>query len=67
MPVSGAVLFFLADRNLDERAKKRKLMVMMDFPVFISKLTLLINAGIRKAGVERIYSDSIQNARCMQN
>ncbi len=61
VPVSGAVLFFLADRNLDERAKKRKLMFMMDFPVFISKLTLLINAGMHlRQALERIYSDSIQ-------
>jgi len=63
VPVSGVVFFFLADRTLDERAKKRKLLFMMDFPVFISKLTLLMNAGMHlRQALERIYSDSVQKS-----
>jgi len=63
LPVSGLILFFLADKNLDERAKKRKLQFMMDFPVFISKLTLLMNAGMHlRPALERIYADSIQKS-----
>lgn len=63
VPVSGLILFFLADKNLDERAKKRKLQFMMDFPVFISKLTLLMNAGMHlRPALERIYADSIQKS-----
>jgi tight adherence protein C len=62
-PVSGLILFFLADKNLDERAKKRKLQFMMDFPVFISKLTLLMNAGMHlRQALERIYTDSAQKS-----
>lgn len=36
---------------------------MMDFPVFISKLTLLMNAGMHlRPALERIYADSIQKS-----
>jgi len=63
VPVSGLILFFLSDKNLDERAKKRKLQLMMDFPVFISKLTLLMNAGMHlRQALERIYTDSVQKS-----
>ncbi len=59
IPVSGILLFFLADKNLDDRAKKRKIQLMMDFPVFISKLTLLMNAGMHlRQALERIVADS---------
>ncbi len=59
VPITGIALFFLADKNLDDRAKKRKLLLMIDFPVFISKLTLLINAGMHlRQALERVYKDS---------
>lgn len=59
IPILGILLFFLADKNLDDRAKKRKLQLMMDFPVFISKLTLLMNAGMHlRQSLERTVADS---------
>jgi tight adherence protein C len=39
-------VFFLPDSILDGNIKKRKLEIMLDFPDFIVKLTLLINAGM---------------------
>ncbi len=61
IPVAGGLLFFLADRNLDEKAKKRKLQMMMDFPIFISKLTLLMNAGMHlRQSLEKIYADVME-------
>lgn len=61
IPIAGALLFFLADKNLDDKAKKRKLQLMMDFPVFISKLTLLMNAGMHlRQALERIYVDVME-------
>lgn len=62
IPASGILLFFLADRILDDRAKKRKLQFMMDFPVFISKLALLMNAGMHlRQALVKIYNDSDKN------
>jgi tight adherence protein C len=61
IPISGALLFFLTDKNLDDKAQKRKLQLMMDFPVFISKLTLLMNAGMHlRQALERIYADAMK-------
>ncbi len=57
--ITGIALFFLTDKNLDDKAKQRKLQFMMDFPVFISKLTLLMNAGMHlRQALLRIYNDS---------
>lgn len=59
IPVSGIFLFFLTDRNLDDKAKKRKLQFMIDFPAFISKLALLMNAGMHlRQALLKIYNDS---------
>lgn len=61
IPLAGMVLFFLTDKNLDDKAKKRKLQFMMDFPIFISKLTLLMNAGMHlRQALERIYVDAME-------
>lgn len=58
----GILLFFLADKNLEERAKKRKLQLMLDFPSFISKLALLMNAGMHlRHALVKIYRDSEKN------
>ncbi|KUO77359.1 MAG: hypothetical protein APF77_22980 [Clostridia bacterium BRH_c25] len=38
--------FFAADRELDERIKKRNFYIQYDFPDFLNKLVLLINAGM---------------------
>ncbi|AGC68429.1 type II secretion system F domain protein [Thermoclostridium stercorarium subsp. stercorarium DSM 8532] len=59
VPAAGTLLFFLADRNLDDRAEKRKLQLMIDFPAFVSKLALLMNAGMHlRQALVKIYDDS---------
>lgn len=37
---------FAADSGLDEQIKKRRLSIQMEFPEFVNKLTLLVNAGM---------------------
>lgn len=62
LPLSGAALFFLADKIPDDRSKKRKLQFMIDFPVFISKLALLMNAGMHlRQALVKIYTDADKN------
>lgn len=41
-----AIIFYISDRELFERVKKRRLAIQLDFPDFVNKLTLLINAGM---------------------
>ena len=54
-PDAGYVLFcvllpvgiaYFSDRDLFEKVKKRRLAIQLDFPDFVNKLTLLINAGM---------------------
>jgi tight adherence protein C len=61
IPAAGILLFFLADKNLDDKARKRKLQFMAEFPNFISKLALLMTAGMHlRQALERIYKDAIE-------
>lgn len=39
-------VFILSDRSLHERVKKRRKAILLEFPDFINKLTLLVNAGM---------------------
>ncbi|MEA4846296.1 MAG: type II secretion system F family protein [Clostridiaceae bacterium] len=41
-----AIVFYTSDRELDERIKKRNFNIQYDFPDFLNKLVLLINAGM---------------------
>lgn len=41
-----AASFFLPDRELGTKIRKRRLSIQLDFPDFLNKLTLLINAGM---------------------
>lgn len=41
-----AAVFFAADKELDEKIKKRNFYIQYDFPDFLNKLVLLINAGM---------------------
>jgi tight adherence protein C len=43
LPIGIAIY---TDRDLFERVKKRKLAIQLEFPDFVNKLTLLINAGM---------------------
>lgn len=51
--------FFVPDSQLNEKIKKRRLSIQIEFPEFLNKLTLLINAGmtINKAW-EKIVLDN---------
>lgn len=59
LPISIAIFH---DRDLFEKVKKRRFTIQLDFPDFVNKLTLLVNAGmtVTKAW-EKIASDS---AKC---
>ncbi len=44
--IFAVVCWIYADRELDNRMKKRKDQMLMDYPEIINKFTLLINAGM---------------------
>lgn len=44
--VALLLAFYVPDRTLDERIKKRNFYIQYDFPDFLNKLVLLINAGM---------------------
>ncbi|NLC67952.1 MAG: type II secretion system F family protein [Clostridiaceae bacterium] len=54
-----ASMAFLHDKELEKRLKKRRLSISIDFPGFLNKMTLLVNAGltVRKAW-EKIAQES---------
>ncbi|HOJ09798.1 MAG TPA: type II secretion system F family protein [Clostridiales bacterium] len=41
-----AMIVILSDRELDSKLKRRHLSIQWDFPDFLNKLTLLVNAGL---------------------
>jgi len=41
-----AGVFYFTDNEINERIKKRRMSIRLDFPEFINKLALLINAGM---------------------
>lgn len=50
--------YHIPDRDLDERIKKRNFYIQYDFPDFLNKLVLLINAGMTVPRAwEKIVSD----------
>lgn len=57
--VAAIGLPFLTDRGLDEEIAKRRLKIQLEFPEFVNKLTLLVNAGmtISKAW-EKVITDN---------
>lgn len=67
-PDAGYVLFcfllpggiaYFGDRDLFEKVRKRRLAIQLDFPDFVNKLTLLINAGLTVSKAwEKTASDS---------
>ena len=54
---------FVVDKGLDDKIEKRRLAIQLEFPDFISKLTLLVNAGmtISKAW-EKIVVDNTKDS-----
>lgn len=52
-------LFYFTDNELNEKVTKRRLSIQMDFPDFLNKLTLLVNAGMTVPRAwEKIVSDN---------
>lgn len=50
---------FITDSELDDKIKKRRTAIQLDFPDFLNKLTLLINAGMTITRAwEKIVSDN---------
>lgn len=71
-----AGIAYFSDRDLFEKVKKRRLAIQLDFPDFVNKLTLLINAGMtvskawektsvdsRQTPLYRELSSTLQNIR----
>jgi len=40
------IIVYVTDQELNDKVKKRKLLIQIDFPDFLNTLTLLINAGM---------------------
>lgn len=56
------IAFYLPDIELKERIKKRRLMIQIDFPEFLNKLTLLVNAGMTVSkALEKIAMDNMND------
>ncbi|NMA64696.1 MAG: type II secretion system F family protein, partial [Clostridiaceae bacterium] len=61
---SGTGFFFLADKSLQDQYSKRKFQLERDFPHFLSKLILLMNAGLNiRQAISRIASDTTVNTQ----
>lgn len=59
--ILGAVIYG-PDRDLNDKLNKRYRMIRIDFPDFINKLTLLVDAGMTiQRGLEKIVADNKSN------
>ena len=57
------ISFFVPDGELDNKIKKRRTSIQLDFPDFLNKLILLINAGMTVTRAwEKIVTDSKKNS-----
>jgi tight adherence protein C len=53
------MIFYFTDNEINEKVKKRRLQIKIDFPEFINRLTLVINAGMNiPRALEKIVRDS---------
>jgi len=54
-----AALFYVTDRQLDNRVRKRRREIQIEFPEFLNKLILMINAGLTVSGaMQKILRDN---------
>lgn len=55
----AGLLFYMSDKSLEDKIKERRLAIQLEFPDFVNKLILLVNAGmtISKAW-EKVVSDN---------
>ncbi|MCX8129531.1 MAG: type II secretion system F family protein [Clostridia bacterium] len=66
MAVFGVIIicaaFIIPDRELSEKVKKRRISIQLDFPDFINKLILLVNAGMTVSRAwEKIVADNTKD------
>lgn len=55
--------FYFTDKELFDRVKTKRLSIRLDFPDFVNKLMLLINAGMTVSRAwERIASDTLKDS-----
>ncbi len=67
IPIAGVGFFLLADKTLDDRYKERKLKLEKDFPDFMSKLVLLVNAGLNiRQAIDRIVNEARKDSPLYQ-
>lgn len=65
--VSLALAFYLMDNEINERLRKKYLLIQIDFPDFLNKLVLLINAGMTVSrAMEKIVLDRHEEAKLRQ-
>ena len=57
--------YLLPDSKLSSEIKKRKLEIMVDFPDFLVKLTLLINAGMNVSKAWETVSESMDTGKAL--
>ena len=57
--------YLLPDSRLNADIKKRKLEIMLDFPNFLVKLTLLVNAGMNVGSAWEKVSDGIDKSKAL--
>lgn len=58
----AAGAFYFTDKELFDRVKMRRISIRLDFPDFVSKLMLLVNAGMTITRAwERISSDTVKD------
>ena len=61
--VIAVLLFFLRDKDLSQKCEDRKEEMLIDYPEIVSKLTILVGAGMPlKSAWKRIVSDYSQKA-----
>jgi tight adherence protein C len=58
----AAGILYFTEKELNEKIKKRRMQMQMDFPDFLNKLTLLINAGLTVSRAwEKIVLDNTKD------
>lgn len=59
--IVNVLIFFLTDKEINNKISKRKLSIQIDFPDFLNKLTLLINAGMTVfKAIEKIVAETMK-------
>jgi tight adherence protein C len=53
------VVFYISDKQIDNKIKQRRMEIQREFPEFLNKLVILINAGLTvSAAINKVVRDS---------